>query len=215
MCAQVIRARGRPAAAHSTQTRRVCARPSRRAPGYACATEGGRSDTTVSGPGRPVSPAGWRNREGLAGRRRAARGRPARPARMTIAYEDRWSRHYQDAWEKRSGDLRLPGWLRLAAYAYAKHGANGHAPLVQGSKHGPGTLQLALTTVDPETGAHREPSRQRLHEWIKAAVDLGWLAPGSSTRCLIVPPSDVAGGLGNPKKPCATCTRRSTRHVAA
>jgi hypothetical protein len=138
---------------------------------------------------------------------------------VSAAYEDRWARHYQDAWEVRSGDPRLQGWLRVAAYAFGKHGANGHTPLTQGSRHGPGTLQVALATVDRETGEVRHPSRQRLHEWVRAAVDYGWLDPKSSTRCLIVPPSAIEGGLGSAQAPCRVCDAgkiaRRRRPVAA
>lgn len=127
------------------------------------------------------------------------------------SYVNRWARHYQDEWELRSGDPRLQGWLRVAAYAYAKHEANGHAPLVQGSRHGPGTLQVALATVEPETGEVQHADRRRLHEWVKAAIDYGWLDAKSSTACLIVPHRAIDGGLGSPNAPCKVCDKRAAR----
>jgi len=131
-------------------------------------------------------------------------------------YSNRWARHYQDAWEARSGDPKLPGWLRVASYAYAKHGANGHAPLTRASRHGPGTLQIALATIHPETREMLLPPRQRVHEWVRQAVEFGWLDGQSSTVCLIVPAQAVEGGLGNPRTPCKTCSRgsRATRGTA-
>jgi hypothetical protein len=39
----------------------------------------------------------------------------------------RWAKHYMYVWEDRSGDPRLPSWLRIVCLAYGMHKANGHA----------------------------------------------------------------------------------------
>jgi hypothetical protein len=106
-----------------------------------------------------------------------------------------WARHYQHAWEERSGDPNLPDWLRVAALAYGKHAANGHAVF------GPGDLALVLGRVDPTTG---EISRNdNVSRAIVTAVKHGWLAKGSKARCLIVPAFAVTGGLGSEFARCA------------
>lgn len=110
------------------------------------------------------------------------------------AWEDRWARHYQDVWEKRSLDPRLPAWLRVSALAYGKHQGNGHAPFAQGQ------VSRQLGSVDPSTG-ELEPSLN-VSRAIKTATRYGWLATGSSARCLVVPADAIDGGWGSPQKPC-------------
>lgn len=111
-------------------------------------------------------------------------GRPEHP----------WAKHYQHAWAERSGDPNLPDWLRVAALAYGKHSANGHASFA------PGDLALVLGTIDRETGELR-PSRN-VSRAIQTAVRYGWLATGSRTRCLVVPAFAVSGGLGSEYAKC-------------
>jgi hypothetical protein len=50
--------------------------------------------------------------------------------------------HRQQAWEERSGDPRLPRWMRVTALAYAKHRGNGHAYLRE-----PTTRDLPVAVV--------------------------------------------------------------------
>ncbi len=107
-----------------------------------------------------------------------------------------WARHYQHVWEERSGSPRLPMWLRVAALAYGKHGANGHAPFAAGE------VALALSSVQPNTGNITTPARQNVRRAIDVAMEYGFLAPGSSSRCLIVPHHAIEGGIGNAYAPC-------------
>lgn len=73
-----------------------------------------------------------------------------------------WAKHYQNAWEERSGDHRLPMWLRVACLAYGMHKANGHAQFSRGD------VSLTLAFVDRETGVITPASR--------------WKSPDQSTR---------------------------------
>jgi hypothetical protein len=111
--------------------------------------------------------------------------------------ESSWSRHSQEEWFRRSGDDRLPPWLRVAALAYASHGNNGHANFKRED------AAIAL-------GKPGQPwTRQRLHEHIQLAIEYGWLAPGSTSMCLVVPTGVIdKGPRGEPKKPCRVHTRR-------
>lgn len=110
-----------------------------------------------------------------------------------------WARHSREEWHRRSGDPRLPKWLRVAALAYGSHGNNGHASFKRGD-------------VAATLGMPGEPlDRRRLHEHIAMAVEFGWLADGSTSMCLIVPFHAVdKGPIGKPKKPCPIHTRRAT-----
>jgi hypothetical protein len=103
--------------------------------------------------------------------------------------EHPWAKHYQHVWQERSGSPNLPDWLRVAALAYGKHAANGHAWFA------PGEVALVLGLIDQETGELRPNSNAS--RAIRKAVQYGWLAEGSKTRCLIVPAHAVGGGLGS------------------
>ena len=96
----------------------------------------------------------------------------------------------------RSGNPNLPGWLRVAALSYGKHGANGHAPFA------PREVALVLSKVDETTGQIVTPTSSNVSRDIGIARKYGFLAPGSGSRCLIVPAHAVRGGLGNSLKPC-------------
>lgn len=116
-----------------------------------------------------------------------------------------WARHYQDTWHERSGDPRLPRWLRIVALAYGCHDNDGHARFKRGD------VALVLGSVDHETGAVIPLPRQRVHEAITQAVELGFLAEGSFARCLIVPAHGVRKGpLDTPHKPCPLHVRRKS-----
>lgn len=106
-----------------------------------------------------------------------------------------WARHYQDDWQTRSGDRRLPYWLRVAAAGYGVHGENGHATFKRGQ------LALILATVDPDTGQIHPYSN--VGRAITDAVDYGWLEEGSYWGCLIVPAHSIRrGDLGRNPQPC-------------
>src|ERR687889_983678 len=108
-----------------------------------------------------------------------------------------WAKHYQSTWHERSGDPRLPAWLRVAALAYGAHAANGHAMFK------PGQVGLVLGAVDHETGEVKPLHKGSVQRAIRTAVEYGWLAPGSGARCLVVPGHAIAGGLGgDANAPC-------------
>ena len=88
----------------------------------------------------------------------------------------------------------MPDWLRVAALAYGKHAANGHAVF------GPGDLALVLGRIDLATGEIAPNDNVSLA--IRTAMRHGWLAKGSKARCLIVPAFAVEGGLGSAFAPC-------------
>lgn len=113
-----------------------------------------------------------------------------------------WARHSQEEWHRRAGDSHLPRWLRVAALAYGSHGNNGHATFKRGD--------MAVTL-----GLPGEPlDRRRLHEHIALAVEFGWLEPGSTSMCLIVPSGQIdKGTIGAPKARCPIHDRRKRRHA--
>ncbi len=113
---------------------------------------------------------------------------------MTWAVEHPWAKHYQHVWQERAGNPNFPDWLRVAALAYGRHTANGHAVFA------PGEVALVLGNVNLATGELR-PSANASRA-IKKAVEYGWLSGGSKTRCLIVPAHAVGGGLGSDRKGC-------------
>lgn len=117
-----------------------------------------------------------------------------------------WARHYQDVWHERSGNPMLPRWLRVTALAYGSHDNDGHARFKRGE------VALVLGHVDHDTGAVIPLSRQRVHEAVQQAVELGFLAAGSIPRCLIVPAHDVRKGPSDrQERPCPIHVRRLKR----
>lgn len=107
-----------------------------------------------------------------------------------------WSRHQHGAWQERAGDPRLPHWLRVTALAYGSHRANGHAMFARGQ------VALVLADVNTDTGEVTPRDRRLIHRDIAKAVEYGWLAEGSTARCLIVPAHAIHGGLGSPTAEC-------------
>lgn len=86
-----------------------------------------------------------------------------------------------NVWEERSGDSRLPQWLRVTSLAYGMHDETGHARFL------PGQVGLVLGHVDPITGQIVEADKANVQRAIRKAVEFGWLASGSGSLCLIVP----------------------------
>jgi hypothetical protein len=115
---------------------------------------------------------------------------------MSNPWKNPWAKHYQQEWQARAGNPRLPLWLRVASLAYGTHLGNGHA------NFHPGEIAVALTTVDTTTGLMHSPKRQDINRAIKAAVSHDWLAERSGSTCLVVPGHAISGGLGNPAAPC-------------
>ena len=114
-----------------------------------------------------------------------------------------WARHFQAVWQERSGDPRLPAWLRVACLVYGSHTANGHATFK------PGQIALVLAKVDQKTGEVRVPSKYAIRRAIASAVEYGWLAKESGSLCLVVPGHAINGGLGGkPDDECPRCDRR-------
>ncbi len=117
-----------------------------------------------------------------------------------------WARHFQDVWHERSGDDRLPKWLRVSALAYGSHQNNGHANFKRGE------VALVLATVDRESGAIYPLDRRDVFRAVHQAIQYGWLEEGSSARCLIVPAHAIKKGrLGDTDQPCPIHVRRRAR----
>lgn len=114
--------------------------------------------------------------------------------------EQPWIGQYQTEWQLRSADGRLPKWFRVVALAYGTHTANGHAPQAQG------VIADMLGTVDTDTGVIMPDGN--VARWIQAGVDRGFLATGSTARCLIVPGHTFRSAPGNPAQPCPWCHSR-------
>lgn len=115
-----------------------------------------------------------------------------------------WARHFQDDWQARAGDPRLPYWLRVAALAFGSHADNGHARFKRGE------VALILGTVDHETGQLRPFANVRRE--IARAVEYGWLEDGSYWGCLIVPAHSIRrGDLGKRHAPCPLAARHKDR----
>ena len=123
-----------------------------------------------------------------------------------MSLQNRWAKHYQSAWNERAQDERLPDWLRIASLAFARHAANGHA------RFAPGEIAQVLERVDKQTGALRRPHKANIQRAIRHAVDRDFLAAGSSSLCLVVPPHAVEGGLGGSANTrCPHHDKRSAR----
>jgi len=120
-----------------------------------------------------------------------------------------WSRHFQNVWQERARDPRLPAWLRVAALAFGSHAANGHAPFK------PGEIALILARVDGETGEIVPMHKANVQRAITKAVESGWLVSNSGSTCLVVPGHAVAGGLGRADAACPQShrSRRVSQNV--
>lgn len=115
-----------------------------------------------------------------------------------------WARHFQDDWQARAGDPRLPYWLRVTALAYGSHTDNGHARFKRGE------VALILGSVDHTTGVIRPFTNVRRE--IARAVEYGWLEEGSFWGCLIVPAHSIRkGDFAKKAKPCPLAPRHAAR----
>ena len=109
-------------------------------------------------------------------------------------------------WEAMSASEGNPLWLRIACLAFARCQPNGHTPLPRGA------LGLAMSDRDHDTGVPQPADRRTLHDAIRNAVAKGWLRPGSSARCLVVPTwvQYGKGGVKAMNSPCSWCGRRQS-----
>lgn len=115
-----------------------------------------------------------------------------------------WARHYQDDWQSRAGDPRMPHWLRVASLAYGSHTDNGHAKFKRSE------VALILGTVDRETGEVKPYANVR--RAIAEAVAYGWLEEGSYWGCLIVPAHSIRrGDLSRKPAPCPLSANHKER----
>ncbi len=105
-----------------------------------------------------------------------------------------WAKHYQNVWEERSGSQSIPKWLRVASLCYGMHKANGHAAFA------PGEVAAVLGTVDTTTGEILPDLNA--DRAVKTAIKHGFLARGSTVRCLMVSGHAVGGPHGNEWAPC-------------
>lgn len=114
-----------------------------------------------------------------------------------------WSRHYLHVWQERAAHGRHPLWLRISFLAMGTHRANGHA------RFKPGELaQIFGGGIDPDTGEIKVLDKRVIWRAIRAAIEAGWLAEGSSSMCLIVPAHAISGGLGSAEEPCPIHQRK-------
>src|SRR5690242_3878184 len=104
-----------------------------------------------------------------------------------MSLQDPFAMHKQNVWLERARSSALPAWQRVACLAFGTHGVNGHANLA------PGEIADLLGT-DTRTGEIRPVPRQTVHRAIRTAVARGWLAQGSTTRCLVIPSHAIGGG---------------------
>lgn len=97
-------------------------------------------------------------------------------------------------WQEHAANHEMPQWFRVLALAYGCHRANGHAPFP------PGALALALGRPDRLTGELiPEPNPGRV---VRTAVRYGFIAEGSTVRCLIVKAHHIEGPNGDPRAEC-------------
>jgi hypothetical protein len=120
-----------------------------------------------------------------------------------------WAKHAQIEWDNRAADTTLPLWLRVACLAYGRHEANGHAVF------GRGQLSLILGSPQTTTGPFKPVHRTGIRDAIRLAVRRGWLAEGSGSECLVVPPHAIEGPQGNPDRPCPIHDRKLQSRRAA
>ena len=115
-----------------------------------------------------------------------------------------WARHYQSEWQSRSGDARLPYWLRVTALAYGNHQDNGHARFKRG--------EVALILGIPDGYGGIVPL-DNVGRAIADAVTYGWLAEESFWGCLVVPAHAIKKGPIAHSPACAIHIRRARRRA--
>lgn len=124
-----------------------------------------------------------------------------------MSIQNTWARHYQSPWEERAGDPTFPLWFRVAALAYGRHKANGHA------NFGRGNLSLIFGGFDDD-GEFKPVSKHSVQSAIRAAKKYGLIAEDSNSECLVVPYHAVIGGLGNAEDECSVHLRKAQRRTS-
>ena len=112
-----------------------------------------------------------------------------------MSVQNSYGMHYQAVWRERGAgrapNPTMPVWIRVGALAFGCHRRNGHA------NFGPGEIAEILGTPGNPLSA------SSVSNAIKLAKNAGWIANESNSRCLVVPPHAVQGGLGHPNERCA------------
>lgn len=114
-----------------------------------------------------------------------------------------WTAHTQIEWENRAANPKLPYWLRLVCYAYARHEANGHA------NFDVGRLEWLLGKPPVAGRPFERASKYAVRDGIGTAVKYGWLEAGSCAGCLVVPAHAIDGPLGDRNKACRVHDRKA------
>ncbi|RFZ65618.1 hypothetical protein DE4576_03387 [Mycobacterium marinum] len=111
-----------------------------------------------------------------------------------MSIQNPFSMHRQAVWKERAAtraaNPTLPLWIRVASLALGCHRANGHAAFQSG--------EIAEILGMPGLPL----SASAVSNAIKAAKNAGWIDARSTSRCLVVPPHAVHGGLGHANDRC-------------
>jgi hypothetical protein len=121
--------------------------------------------------------------------------------------ENPYGMHCQAEWGARAGNPVHPLWLRVAAFAYARHRRNGHANFEPG--------ELSWILGKPGDGKWDDVPTPRVSEAIKLAKQYAWIAEESNAKCLVVPGHAVQGGLGHAGEKCSVHVRPRHRQRSA
>jgi hypothetical protein len=104
-----------------------------------------------------------------------------------------WAKHEQASWEEQARSQHVDLWQRVAFLAMGTHRRNGHAPFLNAE-------EVAERTTIPGKSAPDAPEIRRA---VRVAKARGWLGGQSNTKCLVVPPHWVSGGMvGGEYAPC-------------
>ena len=93
--------------------------------------------------------------------------------------------------------------------------AEGWANLIGHAEFAPGGLALVLQTANPQTGELNIPSRQRVANAVREAIDSGLVATASTARCLVVSPEMLAKTGGHGGRSCRFHRIRARNSVAS
>jgi hypothetical protein len=104
-----------------------------------------------------------------------------------------WAKHQQASWEEQARSPHVDLWQRVAFLAMGTHRRNGHAPFLNAEEIAAGVAVIGK----------RPPEDSEIRRAVRVAKGRGWLGSLSNTKCLVVPPHWVSGGLlGSEYAPC-------------